>query len=74
MSKRIKIPEIRQPEAADTMKVFNISNHDWDTTPMKIRQLLTRLHHNQQDKKPPTETKATKNPYGLNGKKERPEE
>ena len=58
MSKRIKIPEIRQPEAANTMKVFNISNHDWDATPMKVRQLLTRLYHN--NRQPDEKTTAQK--------------
>jgi DNA-binding LytR/AlgR family response regulator len=40
---RIKIQHKRQKAAADTIAAFNISDHDWDATPMKVRQLLNKL-------------------------------
>lgn len=39
---RTKITNKRPQPVIETMAAFNISDHDWDTTPMKVRQLLTK--------------------------------
>lgn len=51
---RVKIIHKRVAAAAEAMKHFGINDHDWDTTPMRIRQLLMQLAKQQiKDKQPP---------------------